>query len=472
MKKEISRKGHIVRSAVLLVVCVVMLFASISCKREVVQTGYVDQNKKVEDLNIKGTVTLTINNETNTEKEAMAPRAVAKAFMDKFPGTKVIVEEASRTTYATRISSGDIGDLFWCDENDANNYQRNHNALMPLDAYIKPLNINTEDVYAGALDCGKINGKLYLVPRKIGEQALIYNVTALEASGIDFDNTIATPWEEFKELCIKLTLDEDQDGVWEQVGASMKIWWGPIWQMFFKGYGGKWLDNEAHVISITDDVNVMTGIHELIDAVQKGWLLPEDLGFSGSAADQFKNIPGGDSNISKVVFKTFGAFTWLTRLATAYDNLEIDFDFCPFPAFPTHTVSTGATGYVVFNRTANPDTAAALALFFITEDGQRAYHSTSGGNVPLLKSLADTDFWMAKGTPWEDKNYKTFVSYTEVTQPGSVVCLCPYAVAEIFDNNNMMTAFGNILSGRTSAEDQFQKMQEKANQTWETVYEG
>ena len=193
------RKSMPVR-IVLVVLALLMMATVFGCKKAVVQTGDVDQDKTEEDLHIGGEITFTINNESGTREESMAPRNVVNEFMKKYPNAIVHYEEANRTTYGTRISAGDIGDVFWCDANDANNYQRNHNALMPLDSYLKPLNINMGDIYSGALDTGKIGGRLYMVPRKIGEQILIYNETMLQAAGIQFDNSHAYEWEDFKEI--------------------------------------------------------------------------------------------------------------------------------------------------------------------------------------------------------------------------------------------------------------------------------
>jgi multiple sugar transport system substrate-binding protein len=414
---------------------------------------------------VRGTITFTVNNESGTETEAMAPKAVVNAFMSKYQNAKVVYEEANRTTYATRISAGDIGDVFWCDADDTNNYQRNHDALMPLDSYLKPLNINMGDIYTGALDAGRIQGRLYMVPRKIGEQILIYNDSMLTEAGIDFDNSYAYSWEAFKEVCKQLTIIED--GKVMRSGAAFKIWWSPIWQMFFRGFGGDWIDSINHEVHIVDSNEVMMGVNELVAGVQEGWLYPEDM--TGNINSIKYDIPDGDSNISKVCFKTFGAMTWLTRLGNAYDNLKIDWDFCPFPAFPTHNISTGATGYVVYNRTKNPDTAAAFALFFLTPEGQTAYHSQTGGNVPLLKSLADEDFWKGVGTPWEDKNYAAFVSYPDQTAPSNIVTQAPTEIAEIFSNNNMINTFAQIFNGKADAQTAFNQMQTKANEKWKTI---
>ena len=136
--------------------------------------------------------------------------------------------------------------------------------------------------------------------------------------------------------------------------------------------------------------------------------------YTGQKAQSYAKLSDLD-----YVFRTFGDLQWITAYGNSYDNANIDWDFCSFPAFPTHKVGAGATGYVVYNRTRNVDTAATFALFFLTEEGQRAYHSATGGNVPLLKSLANEDFWRFQGSPWSEKNFDAFVSYPEANIPAS-----------------------------------------------------
>jgi ABC-type glycerol-3-phosphate transport system substrate-binding protein len=463
-----THRSGLLLKIVMLTLVLVITAGLIGCKRRVVQTGYVEQDKTVEDLNIRGVITFTVNNESGTESESLAPKGVVNAFMAAFPNARVIYEEANRSSYPTRISAGDIGDVFWCDSNDTVNYHTNHNALMPLDSYIKPMNIDLGDVYTGAIDAGRIDGRLYMVPRKIGESVLIYNNDIIEAAGVDFDNTIAYQWEDFKALCKQLTVEEN--GQVLQCGASMKLGWAPIWQMFFRGYGGKWIDNVEHKVTITDSNEVMQGVNELINAVQEGWLFPEDMlgSISGAVKDKFAKIPDGDSNVSYVCFKTFNNMTWLTRLGNAYDRMKINWDFCPFPAFPNHNISTDATGYVVYNRTDNPDTAAAFALFFLTEAGQRGYHSQTGSSVPLLKSLSEETFWYGPGTVWTDKNYKVFVTYTDRTQPCFVSTQAPMEISDIF-MNNMSGALARILSGSVDAQTALEKLQTQANEKWLTL---
>ena len=120
MKKHNIRLSVIVRVA-LLALAVVLCIGVFGCAKAPIQHGDVDQTKTEEDLNIRGTIKFTVNNESGTADEAMAPRNVVNKFMEKYTSTKVVYEEANRSTYPARISAGDIGDVFWVDGIDANN---------------------------------------------------------------------------------------------------------------------------------------------------------------------------------------------------------------------------------------------------------------------------------------------------------------------------------------------------------------
>ncbi|MBO4326629.1 MAG: carbohydrate ABC transporter substrate-binding protein [Clostridia bacterium] len=463
--KKINKKSLV--KAALLMLAVVLVAGVFGCKKTVIQYGDVDQTLTKDDLLIKGTIKFTENNASNTEADSLAPKAIVAAFERAYPGTKVVYEEAASSSYATRISSGDIGDVFWGDASDLHNYHTNHNALMPLDSYIKPLDIDLGEVYTGAIDIGKIDGRLYMAPRNIGEHILVYNKDILSEAGLDMDNTQALPWDTFKSMCKQMTKFGD-DGVLTQVGASLKVWWHPIFQVFFRGYGGKWIDSVEHRVTIADSTEVMQGVNELFDGLREAWIYPEDIAGSikGELGEKYKGI---SNTYSQACFKNFGDLSWTVSYGTAYDALSIDWDFCPFPALPTHTVSTGATGYLVYNRTTNPDTAAAFALFFLTEDGQRAYHGQTGGNVPLVKSLAHEDFWHEQGTVWSGKNYDAFVSYADQTQPTNVVTMAPQEVADLFSTSAMQNLFISVLNGNMDVFTAFSQLQTKANEKWSTI---
>lgn len=454
-----KRVFKIAKRALIIFIVTITVIAAVACGKPPVQSGILDDNYVID---IEGTVTFTISNESGTAAEAAAPKAIASAFMKKYPDVKVVVEEANRSTYATRISTGEIGDVFWCDENDANNYKKNHNALMMLDYYLERLDIDKTNIYSGALAGGLIDGRLYMVPRNLGQQTLIYNQDALTQAGIEFpDGGTAMTWDEFKNVCRQLTLQENDE--YTQVGAGFKLWWSPIWMAFAEGWGGTWASTTEKKVSFVSDENVMKGINEMFEACAEGWMMIEDINYTDGR--NYQDLPEYNR-----VFRTFGDMQWITRLGNAYDLADINWDFCPFPAFPTHKVGTGATGYVVYNRTTNPTAAAAFALFFLTEDGQRAYHGAEGGNVPLLKSLANEEFWQMPDTDWSDKSYEAFVSHPDASTPASVVSRAPFEIADALDSNTvMLPLFAKIVNGDISTEDAFLDLETRCNEIWQRL---
>ena len=134
-----------------------------------------------------------------------------------------------------------------------------------------------------------------------------------------------------------------------------------------------------------------------------------------------------------------------------------------------------ATGeYDVLNKVTKSTTInEAMMLMrggdYLTEDGQRAYHGQTGGNVPLVKSLSHDDFWHEQGSAWSDKNYDAFVSYPDQTLPTNVVTLAPQEVADLFSSSAMQALFTNVLSGKMDVLTAFNQLQTKANEKWKTI---
>lgn len=112
---------------------------------------------------------------------------------------------------------------------------------------------------------------------------------------------------------------------------------------------------------------------------------------------------------------------WITRYGNAYDNANIAWDFCSFPAFPTHKVGTGATGYVVYNRTRNPDTAAALALVLPYRRRADSISQHKRGKCSASEITFRGKFLENAGTDWSDKNFDAFVSYPDASTPATVI---------------------------------------------------
>ncbi len=187
---------------------------------------------------------------------------------------------------------------------------------------------------------------------------------------------------------------------------------------------------------------------------------------SSTLAKEFGNI----SPYHGCVLNYNASYTVLTDNVKQYPR-GTEWDVVAYPLFPNAASPCGALGFSVFSYTRNKDAAAALALFLLTDDGQRAIHGQAGGDVPILKELGDDDFWHLTGEGYEDKNYAAFTANYENYVPGQIGQSVPPEVASII-HNGINKLFSGYITNASSWADQLAKMQEQANQMWETLYEG
>ena len=124
--KKINQKR--IGRIVIVTLTVVLLAGVFGCQKAPIQDGDVDQELTVADLEIKGTIKFTENTAGSSEADLLAPKAIVASFERTYPGTKVVFESADRSSFPARISSGDIGDVFWVDATDMHKPQRPHAA--------------------------------------------------------------------------------------------------------------------------------------------------------------------------------------------------------------------------------------------------------------------------------------------------------------------------------------------------------
>ena len=144
-----------------------------------------------------------------------------------------------------------------------------------------------------------------------------------------------------------------------------------------------------------------------------------------------------------------------------------------FPALPAHKVGICASGFAVFNRTQNPDAAAALCLFLYTEDGQRAYIGQEGGSVPNVRRLADDTFWRVPFTdtsldPENGVYYDAWISYPEADTFGQVECVLPPEIAQIV-KDRLQNVVPNAVNGTRSVADTLARLEQQANDAWAQI---
>ncbi len=451
-------KIKILKAALLVLLVIAAVFSCVSCKKQVIQYGIVEKGQTVD---VKGTLKISAYNSAGEEGKTSI-RAFASAFESKYPRTKVNVDISitDQNSTANRIASGDIGDVFFFWEEDTYNYAVSNNAIMNLTQYLEPLGIDIGNIYSGTMDLGRVNGNIYMVARDHTHVILYYNRDALTAAGLS-DPQKGWTWDDFKDYCEKLTIIGD-DGKYEQVGAQIDFSYGPAIIPVLQGWGGKWVDTINKRIDLTSE-DVIKGIEELIGLMEKGYIIPT--GGTGEMNSKYSKVM---NNHMRTVFFD-GVFPGLANQCKEFESYNVDWNVCDWFAYPVHSVGAGATGFGVYNRTKNPDGAAALALFFYTEEGQRAYNGQIGGSVPNVRSLAMDSFWRVGGK--EDTNYDAFVSYPDNDVVGKFECLMPPEIAQVI-RSQIGSIFSNYFSGRAGYRDTLQKIETQCNEKWKVIYGG
>jgi len=421
------------------------LFGIVACGG---QTS-TDSIAPIESLVVKGEVTLDTLGLANGESPA-AVSFISK-FNEKYPDVNVKLNViSSGYDKNSLISSGQIGDVFWLADEEVYTYAVTNQACAELDFYLNQFNVDTSNVYSGMFNTGRVNGKVYMIARDHNHEALIYNRDALK------NDNLADPkpdwtWNEFKTYCKQLTKTPDGGTTYTQVGASFDVSYQPVWMAFAEGWGGTLYDTVNKKINLISDTKVYDGLNEMFMLMKDGYMKQ-----IGSAAKYPNFVNGINAVFTNLVYPA------IETQANLYEQNGVDWDFANLPVLPHPSVGTGASGHAVYRDSQNLLAAAALCTFFYTDAGQMAYNGNLGGSVPLVKSLADEEFWRA---PY-DKNYDVFVSSPADDIIGQLACVVPKPVSDILNITVMTKILTEALNGTTSLADGLKNAETRANEKW------
>ena len=127
-----------------------------------------------------------------------------------------------KSDYSERLSQdilkGNEPDLFCVLPGDFNTFA-SIGELKNLDNLIK--NDKTLDLskqYSTAIKSGKYQGSQYAIAKEVDPELMFVNKTLLKKQGIELPSEDWT-WNDFYEICKKVTMDTDKDGKIDQFGT-------------------------------------------------------------------------------------------------------------------------------------------------------------------------------------------------------------------------------------------------------------
>lgn len=456
-------KQKLIVKILFVMMAMTVFFTFVACDNRVYEDGTLEEGY-VPD--VRGKIKVSCRSDVYpTESARKGIRSWINSFRSKYPDVTVETD-FSVPDYAPLISSKTIGDVFWMSDADVYNYAITMQALMPLDFYVEAFDINTSDVYAGILNLCEVRGKLFFAGMTCGNVIFTYNVDAMvEAGLLEPGERVANDWtwEDFKTYAEQLKR-YDEDGITlTQVGAGFPLYWPNTFSPFLYAFSDGWVDKTTNKVTFTSP-EVIDGIGLVIEALDNRWIFPEGTAMGAAMQSEYEKI----STKSGCVFAYNQAYTVLTTNADHYNSRGVTWDLAPWPLFEKKASPCGTLGFGVFSYTRNKDTAAALALYLYTEDGQMAIHGQEGGDVPVLKKLGEMDFWHLNKEGYENKNYDAFTANYERYVPGQVNACVPPEVATIIENG-IKSLFDDYCRNAIDWTDRLKQIEEKCNQTWETL---
>jgi multiple sugar transport system substrate-binding protein len=132
---------------------------------------------------------------------------IADAYMAKHPDVKIVIESVPDqygTKLLTQIAAGDAPDIFQIGDGDIRTFMEK-GALEELTPFVDGKSgIKEEDYYENVLNVGKIDDKLYTMPKDYSTLAVFYNKALFDKAGVAYPKAGWT-WDDFYEISKKLT---------------------------------------------------------------------------------------------------------------------------------------------------------------------------------------------------------------------------------------------------------------------------
>jgi len=265
--------------------------------------------------------------------------------------------------------------------------------LEPLDEYVKRDKYDLDDFYPESIDgWGTWKGKLLEIPTDIDIYAMYYNKDLFDKYKIPYPDET---WDRDKYLWAakKLTRDTDGDGVLDQWGTTLDMWW----QDYVYANGGAIVSPDGNKC-VLDRPEAYNGLQFMADLVNKHHVAPN--------AEEAANL--GMSKLfttGKIAMNISGS--WAAELIYKKEITTFEYDVAPIPKGPKARVSIicGAA-YAILSRSSHKEAAWELVKWMTGKEYQRSAALRSQ-IIPSRKSVAESGAYL--GSKADPKNRKAFI---------------------------------------------------------------
>lgn len=213
----------------------------------------------------------------NADAFVIIDRAIQR-FEKSHPGIEVRytsgIEKKDYSEWcAKRILEGKMPDVFMVLDTDFNQYC-SLGILQELNSFMESdPEFQSEEIFRTAMDIGKGMEEIqYALPYEVVPTMLFVNKTLLRQEGIEMPQQDWT-WDDFMEICRKVTKDTDGDGRIDQFGT-----YNYSWQDAMYTSGGSAFDNERQNVDFSNQyvVESLKFMKELLSLNQEENVTQED----------------------------------------------------------------------------------------------------------------------------------------------------------------------------------------------------
>ncbi len=325
-----------------------------------------------------------------TQSTRPALERLIDRFHEEHPGIRVDAQyiptgDALAQKLVTAVQSGSAPDISWIHSHYLEDLVK-ADAVYEMSHFMDGANglaqEELDDIYPALIEYASWQGTMYSLPMEATNLGIIYNKTLFEEAGLDPERPPQT-WDELREYSRRLSVDENGDGRYEQIGffvpavpssgpqgAYMMWQWTPfLWQA-----GGNLVNEEQTEILWDEEAGVeaLTLWSSIYETQNQRTFTSEDP-LTVMASQQIAMMLDGPWNLPRYA-ELFSQFDWGVAM---------------LPEGPEKRATVVAGEYLaIFKQSENPEEAWEFVKWMVQPEIQ-AYWSMESGYLPIRQSVVD-----------------------------------------------------------------------------------
>ena len=310
--------------------------------------------------------------------------ALVRRFNEKNPDVHVVMQRMEWGTYYNKLFVANLGgrapQVFVVHSDNLTRFNR-AGFLRPMDDVTGSGGIDTNDFDQNVWAAVERDGKHMGVPLDIHTIGMYYNQTLFRKAGIvDAKGEPKPPTnrQEFVDALRKLTRDENGDGRMDTYGLAF-TWLRTNCYTLIRQWGGDILTRDGREV-ILDQPEAIAAMQFAVDMIDKEKVImpPENISTFGGAFIGFRQGKLG------IVFEGIYMLPELQR------QRDLDFGAAPVPQIGPQQAAW-ASSHVLCLRTDLQEDELAAAKRFVKFLSDNSLDWAEGGQIPVRKSLRDTE---------------------------------------------------------------------------------